>query len=120
MARDAYSLLHFPVLCGIVGVAAAVEEAVAHPDRDLSGPVAASFALGIGVYLLGMAAVQRRAVGAWLWHRVPIAAGAGALVALARPASAAAVLLVGVAALAATALLEERRFDRPRPDVEHA
>ena len=120
MARDAYSLLHFPVLCGIVGVAAAVEEAVAHPDRDLSGPVAASFGLGIGVYLLGMAAVQRRAVGAWLWHRVPIAAGTGALVALARPAGAAAVLLVGVAALAAIALLEERRFDRPRPDVEHA
>jgi low temperature requirement protein LtrA len=120
MARDAYSLLHFPVLCGIVGVAVAVEEAVAHPDRVLSGSVAAAFACGIGAYLLGMAAVQRRAVGRWLWHRVPIVGCAAALVALVRPVSASAVLAVGAAALAATALLEERRFDEPRAAVETA
>ncbi len=114
MARDAYSLLHFPVLCGIVAVAAAVEEAVAHPDRDLSGRVVTAFSVGLSLFLLGMAAAHRRAVGQWLWPRLPVVAGAAALVALARPVSPAAVLAVGAAALAAVALFEERRSKRTK------
>lgn len=114
LARDVYSLLHFPVLCGVVAVAVAVEEAVAHPDQDLSVGLAASFVAGLTLFLLGLAAAQRRAVDQWLWHRVPIVLAAAALVAVARPISPAAVLVVGVLALAAVALLEERPFDPDR------
>ena len=111
MARDAYSLLHFPVLCGIVAVAVAVEEAVAHPDRELPTPVAVTFVAGLALFLLGMAVAQRRAVDQWLWHRVPVVIVAAALVAATRSVAPAAVLAVGVLALAAVALLEEHRFD---------
>lgn len=36
MARDVFSLLHFPMLCGVVAYAFVIEEAVAHPDEPLA------------------------------------------------------------------------------------
>lgn len=63
IARDAFSLSHFPLICGIVGFAVAVEEMVAHPDEPASGAVIA--ALGIGVALF----VGFSAVSYWYLHR---------------------------------------------------
>lgn len=47
--RDAYSLTHFPLVCGIVGVAVAVEEIMVHPDAP--APLAVRLALAGGVLL---------------------------------------------------------------------
>jgi low temperature requirement protein LtrA len=47
--RDAYSFLHFPIICGIIGVAVGFEKILGHPHDLLSIPTAA--ALG-GGYLL--------------------------------------------------------------------
>ncbi|MEO5987187.1 MAG: low temperature requirement protein A [Candidatus Limnocylindria bacterium] len=63
IARDAFSLAHFPLICGIVGFAVAVEEMVAHPDEPVSGSVIA--ALGVGVALF----VGFSAVSYWVLHR---------------------------------------------------
>ena len=49
-ARDAYSMLHYPLIVGIVFVAVAGEDIVAHPDEAL-GP-ASRFALTVGVALV--------------------------------------------------------------------
>ena len=49
LARDAYSFLHFPVICGIIGVAVGFEKILGHPHDLLNIPIAA--ALG-GGYLL--------------------------------------------------------------------
>lgn len=49
MARDAFSLMHFPLICGIIGIAIGFEKILQHPNEVLSLPVAA--ALG-GGYLL--------------------------------------------------------------------
>ena len=62
LARDAFSLAHFPLVCGIVGFAVAIEEMVAHPDEPASAGVVA--ALGIGVALL----VGFSAVSYWRLH----------------------------------------------------
>ena len=37
VARDAFSLGHFPLLCGIIGFAVAIEEMVRHPTTPASG-----------------------------------------------------------------------------------
>ena len=47
--RDAYSFMHFLIICGIVGIAIGFEKILHHPHDLLKVPVA--FALGIG-YLL--------------------------------------------------------------------
>lgn len=62
LARDAFSLAHFPLIAGIVGFAAAVEETVLHPEEPM--PVAVLAALGIGVALLvASSAVSLRVLG---------------------------------------------------------
>ncbi len=109
IARDAFSLAHFPLICGIVGFAVAVEEVVAHPDEPMSGAVIA--ALGAGVALF----VGFSAVSYWVLHRrilVIRAAALGAmLVALAIVAPLAPIwpLAVVAAALLIIVALESRR-----------
>jgi low temperature requirement protein LtrA len=88
LARDVYSILHFVVVFGVVLLAVAVEEAVAHPHQAL--PAGGSLALAGGVvgFVGGAAAALRRsgnalsgrrlvivgavAAGVWLTHGVPV------------------------------------------------
>jgi low temperature requirement protein LtrA len=88
LARDGYSIGHFVVVFGVVLVAVAVEEAVAHPHEAL--PAGGSLALAGGVvgFVGGTAAVLRRggyalsgrrlvilgavAAGVWLTHGAPV------------------------------------------------
>ena len=83
-----YSILHFLVVFGVVLLAVAVEEAVAHPHEAL--PAGGSLALAGGVVLFvgGTAAALRRsgnalsgrrlvilaavAAGVWLTHGAPV------------------------------------------------
>lgn len=58
--RDAYSFMHFLIICGIVGIAIGFEKILHHPHDILKVPVA--FALGIGYMLFigfSIAAVWR-------------------------------------------------------------
>ena len=111
LARDAYSLLHFPLLCGIVAVAVALEESVAHPSEALPGNVTASFAVGIALYLVGVSVVHRRAEGGWLAHRLAVAAVVAVLTAAFHDVSPIAVLGAGLVGLLAVAVYEELAFD---------
>lgn len=87
LARDAFSLSHFPLVCGIVGYAVAIEEMVAHPDEPTGAAVVG--ALGIGVALfVGFSAVSYwRVTGTVLLGRaaviVPMAIGLAAAAPLA-------------------------------------
>ena len=67
LARDVYSVLHFPVVFGTVLYAVAIEEAVAHPDVPLSTGSSIALAGGITLFLGGTAAALWRA-----GHRVLI------------------------------------------------
>jgi low temperature requirement protein LtrA len=88
LARDVYSILHFPLVFGVVLVAVAMKEAVAHPHLAL--PVAGSLALAGGVVLFvasTVAALRRGgyrlaggrllllavvAAGVWAAHGAPV------------------------------------------------
>ncbi len=62
LARDAFSLAHFPLIGGIVGFAVAIEEIVAHPAEP--APAAVVAALGIGVSLfVACSALSLRLLG---------------------------------------------------------
>jgi len=59
MARDAFSLAHFPMLCGVISFAVAIEEAATHPGEhlELGGRLALAFGLilfvgGAGIAML--------------------------------------------------------------------
>lgn len=78
LARDAFSLSHFPLVCGIVGYAVAIEEMVAHPADPAGAAVVA--ALGVGVALfVGFSAVSYwRVSGTILFGRLIVLGAMGA------------------------------------------
>lgn len=72
LARDAYTWAHFPMLCGIVAFAAAVEAALAHPDRPFQIELRIALAACLALFVGGMAAVVWRATGSFLWPRLAL------------------------------------------------
>jgi len=120
LARDAFSLAHFPMLCGIVAYAVALEEAVAHPGDPL--PAAARLALALGpiLFLGGSALAMWRATCGRPLHRVVIAVLVGGAVLLLGDLPAPAALAVTLAGVLLVAVSDELRAHRaalrqPRP-----
>ncbi len=56
IARDAYSLLHYPLVVGIIFYAVAAEEIVAHPSEPLEQFGRFALSLGVSLALLAIAA----------------------------------------------------------------
>ena len=115
LARDAFSILHFPMVCGVIAYAVAVEEAVAHPDTPLSLAARLALAVGLLLFVGGMAAATWRATGHLLWPRIGLAlAAAGTIVVItAPPLVSLAIALVGTVLVA---VLERRAI----PPTIHA
>ncbi len=72
MARDVFSLLHFPMLCGVIAYAAAVAEAVALPDGPLTTEARSALAASLLLFVGGMAVATKRATGKLPFPRVAI------------------------------------------------
>ncbi len=60
-ARDVFSLWHAVVVAGVIGMAVAFEEAVAHPGDALSSGGALALTIGAAMFLGGMGAAAWRA-----------------------------------------------------------
>jgi low temperature requirement protein LtrA len=104
MARDAFSLAHFPVLCGVIAYAAALEQAIAHPGDWFALPTRIALALGVLLFVGGMAVPIRRCTGQQRRARVLLSiVTAAAIIALSgvAPAITLTIALFGVAAVAA-------------------
>jgi len=108
LARDALSVMHFPMLCGVIAMAAALEAALAHPHEPLAADLRVALGGGALLFLSGTGAALWRATG-----RPPVArlvlppAGAAAVTATGgTPWIALSILLATLVALAA---VEHRR-----------
>ena len=112
LARDVYSLLHFPVLCGVVAIAVTLSDAVANPSATLSTRTTVALALGLLSFVAALEVIHRRATGDWIWQTVVICAITSVAIILARPLAPFAPLVVAVTGLAGIALFEELRSER--------
>ncbi len=70
--RDVFSLIHFPMLLGIIGVAIAIEEGIAHPDHALELEARLSLGVGLILFIGGMALAILRAGGGLQVRRLVI------------------------------------------------
>jgi len=61
LARDVFSFAHFPILCGVIAYAVAIEGAVAHPGDPLPGTERVALALGLFLFVGGLVLALRRA-----------------------------------------------------------
>jgi low temperature requirement protein LtrA len=108
LARDVYSLAHFPMLCGVIAYAAAVEAAVAHPSQPLSFEGRVALAVGLALFVGGMAVAIWRATDRLLLPRLILTVGTAVLVVLVTgvaPLFNLVIALIGVVLIAA---LEQR------------
>lgn len=109
--RNAYSFIHFLVAMGVVGVAASLDVAIAHPGEPFAPSAAASFVLGTTSYVGGVALL------AWIADRVVLTARLAllaaivvvSLVAVAMEASGALVVALAAAALGMIGVIEHFR-----------
>lgn len=69
LARDAYSIAHYPLIAGVILFAVGTEELLAHPDAALDGPVRWAFIGGLGLVLASESIMARRLAGALTWER---------------------------------------------------
>jgi low temperature requirement protein LtrA len=60
MARDSYSLLHFPMVAGIVLIALGMKKTLAHVDEPLHAVAATALVGGAALYLLALVAFRLR------------------------------------------------------------
>ncbi len=74
LARDAFSLAHFPLIGGIVGFAVAIEEIVAHPEDPAPAAVLASLGIGVALFVASSALALRLCGGHVLRARLAILA----------------------------------------------
>jgi low temperature requirement protein LtrA len=56
LSRDAYSFIHFPLICGIIGIAIGFEKILGHPDDTLSTQTAIALVGGFVLFVGSTAA----------------------------------------------------------------
>jgi low temperature requirement protein LtrA len=111
LARDAYSLLHFALVGGIISLSAAVKELVFHPEDPLPPGGRVALTLGLVLFLGATAAAWRRAGGGVLWARIVGGLVLGTVTATATVAPGVEVVLV-VAGLALVIAVEHWMIGR--------
>ena len=113
MARDAFSLLHIPLIVGVIAYAAAIEAILSHPHEPLALDMRLLLGAGMLLFSGATALAVWRAGCRLLWPRL-VLTGAAALTVAAvgnvPPAVSLAVMLAGMAASAAV-----EQFTNPNP-----
>jgi low temperature requirement protein LtrA len=80
LARDVFTLCHYPIVLGIIFFAVAAKKTVAHPTEPLSGAGRFALAGGIAMFLIGFALGRYRIVRHVSYERVTAAIAAIAVV----------------------------------------
>jgi low temperature requirement protein LtrA len=114
LARDLFSVMHFPMLYGVIAMAVATEQALARPDQPLAGDMRVALAVGAVLFVGGTAMAIWRATGRLPVPRLALLiVGAIAVVVVGTiPSVAMAILL---ALLVAIAVIEHRPEPRAAP-----
>ncbi len=69
MARDLYTMGHYPIVFGVVLYAVVAEEVVSHPGERLTSSGQWIFALAVALVVFGLLGAVKRAGGPLLWER---------------------------------------------------
>jgi low temperature requirement protein LtrA len=69
LARDAYSIAHYPLIAGVILFAIGTEELLAHPDAALADPSRWAFVGGLMLFLASQVVMAWRFTGLMPWER---------------------------------------------------
>ena len=108
MARDVFSLIHFPMLCGVIAYAVAIEEAIAHPAEPLQFAGRIALAAGLVLFVGGMAVAIWRATRRLFLPRLILSAGTAILVVAVTGVAPLLTLAIAFAGILVIVALEQR------------
>ena len=114
LARDIYSLWHFPLICGVVSFAAGMQRIASDGIGVVSNQAAAALGIGILLFVGSTAGALRRAAGFWLWPRLVVIALTAIAVYLAAPTSPGVSFAIVCTGLALVITVEQVRRDAAR------
>jgi low temperature requirement protein LtrA len=120
LARDSYSLLHFPMVAGVVLIALGMKKTIAHVDDPLRPEIAFALVGGVALYLLAHVAFRYRNLRSINKQRLVLAALLLLLVPLADRPDALVTLAVVTGLMAGLIAYEAVRFAEGRAAVRHA
>ena len=119
VARDSFSLLHFPMIAGIVLVALGMKKTLEHVEDPLKLVPAVALLGGTAMYLLAHVAFRWRNIHRLSVQRIVTAAVLAALLPLAVELPSLATLAILAAVLAALVAYETHRFAELRDRLRH-
>jgi low temperature requirement protein LtrA len=120
MARDSYSLLHFPMVAGVVLIAFGLHETFVHVDETLHQETAFALVGGLAIYLLAHVAFRWRNLHSVNRQRAVLAVGLLAFVPFADRPQALVTLGVTAGLMVTLIVYEAIRFAEGRDQVRHA
>jgi len=117
MMRDTYSVIHFPLLGGVIAYAVGLEEAIAHPTTPLPAEGRLCIALGLLLFLGCTGVAVWRTTGHLARFRMGAAAAMAAGVYFVADVAPLVTLAIAFAGVAAIAGVDEHRaqVDKARP-----
>jgi low temperature requirement protein LtrA len=119
LARDAYGVLHFPIVAGIVLAALGLKTTLAHVDDPLDPVPAAALVGGVALYLVGHVVFRWRLVHTLSRHRLLCAVVLVALFPVAAEIPALATVALVLLVLSVLVVYEVTRFAATRERVRH-
>jgi low temperature requirement protein LtrA len=117
LARDVFSLLHFPMVVGIIAYAVAIEEVVLHPSEPLFFAGRVALAVGLLLFVGGMAVAAYRATRQVLLPRVIMVLVTAVVIVGLNEVGAALTLGIALSGMIVLLLFEQRTI-RPVIDLQ--
>jgi low temperature requirement protein LtrA len=108
IARDAYSLLHFVMLLGVIGFAFSVEEVLAHPGESMAFESRISLSFGLLSFVGGMAVAVWRANKIFLLPRLSLILGTSIAIIFVTEATVVVSLGIALAGILIIIMIEQR------------
>jgi low temperature requirement protein LtrA len=120
LARDSYSILHFPMVAGVVLIALGIKKTIAHVGEPLHPETAFALVGGLAIYLLAHVAVRYRNLRTFNKQRLVLAVVLLALAPFGDEPDALVTLAVTTGLMVALIAYEANRFAEGRHQVRHA
>jgi low temperature requirement protein LtrA len=112
LARDVFTIFHYPIVLGIVFFAVAAKKMVAHPDDPLSRPGRVALGLGVACFFAGFLLARFRIVRTIGRERAGAAVAAPVAVVVFASASAVSLFALVTAVVVLAAVVERLRYAR--------
>jgi low temperature requirement protein LtrA len=119
MARDSYTILHLPMVAGIVFFALGVKKVLLKPEAPMYLVAETALLGGIALYLLAHVLFRYRNTKSWNVQRVVVAVGFMVAIPLAREIDGLVVLALAAGVLVALTTFETVKFREARHAVRH-